>query len=196
MPESMHTRPTVTFAGLARAVLVDLQRSRPFPSRSVSSRPECTQMLGQPRVLRQLPVLAVDRHEISRPHQVQHQLHLLRRCRDRRRAAADSCVPYSTSAPRRAMWSIMRKMAFSLPGNDARAEHDRVALLDRDVLVIVHRHARQRRHRLALRAGNQDATLFGGASITSCGRSRMPSGIVQQPERVRDLGDRRPCCGR
>ena len=40
----------------------------------VSSRPDEAQMLGQPRMLGQLPVFAVDRHEVARPHQVQHQL--------------------------------------------------------------------------------------------------------------------------
>ena len=74
------------------------------------------QVLGQPRMLRQLPVLSVNRHEIARPHQIQHQPQFFRSIRARKRAAADSCC--RTARPRRACerWSIMRKMVFSLPG--------------------------------------------------------------------------------
>ena len=43
----------------------------------LSSRPDETQVLGQSRVLGELAVLAVDGHEKARPHQVQHQFHLL-----------------------------------------------------------------------------------------------------------------------
>src|SRR4030095_15116695 len=37
----------------------------------------CEHLRGYPGVLRELAELAVDRHEVARPHQREHQLHLL-----------------------------------------------------------------------------------------------------------------------
>src|SRR2546425_6004531 len=49
---------------------------------------------------------------------------------------------------------------FFVAGNDARGKNDRVVLLDRDPAVIVHRDARERRHRLGLAAAREhDQTL-------------------------------------
>ena len=45
--------------------------------------------------------------------------------------------------------------------NDPGRQHNRIALLDSSVLVIVHRGARQRRHRLTLRSTDQHANFFG-----------------------------------
>ena len=74
--------------------------------------------------------------------------------------------------------------------DDARAQHHRVALLHRDVLVVVHRHARQRRHRLALRAGNQDRHLVRRQVHHVLRAQQDAIGNAEQAERVGDLGDR------
>ena len=72
----MQTRPTVHLARLARAVMVELQHVARVHDEGLFQAREA-QVLGQPRMLGKLPELAVDRHEVPRPHQVQHQLHLL-----------------------------------------------------------------------------------------------------------------------
>jgi hypothetical protein len=61
----MHTRPTVTLPARRVAGFHD---EGIFQARGA-------QMLGQACVLGELPELAVDRHEVPRPHQVQDQLH-------------------------------------------------------------------------------------------------------------------------
>jgi hypothetical protein len=105
-PESMQTRPTVTRPRFARAVVVEFQRRRSRARRFLPAR-RCADA-RQARMLGQLPVFAVDRHEIARPHQIQHQLQFFHRCRVRKRAAADSCC--RRPHPRRACarWLIMR----------------------------------------------------------------------------------------
>ena len=80
-------------------------------------------------------------------------------------------------------------MAFSLPGNDAGAEHHRVARLDGDVLVIIHGHARQRRHRLALRARDQHGHFVAAAIHHVLRPDQNAVGNVQQAQRMRDFGD-------
>ena len=72
----MQTRPTVHLAGLARAVVIDLQDVAGVHHEGLFQAGEA-QVLGQARVLGKLAELAVDRHEVPRPHQIQHQLHLL-----------------------------------------------------------------------------------------------------------------------
>ena len=97
-------------------------------------------------------------------------------------------LPYSTSAPRRDMWSIMRKMAFSLPGMMRGAQHDRVACFHRDVFMVVHGHARQSRHGLALRARDEYRHLLRERPMASWGRIR-PRREYRAAERVGDFAD-------
>ena len=80
------------------------------------------------------------------------------------------------------MWSIMRKMAFSLPGM-MRALSTTVSPFSTETCLWLSTATRgQRRHGLALRAGNQERPLCrGGRSMASCGRSRMPSGMSSRP---------------
>ena len=139
------------------------------------------QMLRQLRVLGHLPVLAVDRNEKARAHQIQHQPQLLRAAVtgnvDRRIHGA---VDHVRAAPGDVIHHPVN--GFFVAGNDARAERHHVAGLDRQMLVIVDGHARQRRHRLALRAARRSPpALLGAVCIMSCGRSRMPLGMVSRP---------------
>ena len=109
------------------------------------------QVLGELGVLRHLPVFAVDRHEIARAHQIQHQPQLLR-------AAVAGDVDRRVHRAVDHVGAALRDVvdhpvdAFFVSGDDAGAQRDGIAGLDRKMLVIVDRHARQRRHRLALRA--------------------------------------------
>ena len=81
-------------------------------------------------------------------------------------------------------------MPFSLPGMMRELSTTVSPGLHRQVLVIVHGDARERRHRLALRArSHHDYLVRDRLCMMSCGRSRMPSGRLQQPHGVRDLSD-------
>ena len=62
-------------------------------------------------------------------------------------------------------------------------------VLDRYVLVIVHRRARQRRHRLALRARNQHRQLVRCRVHGILRADQHSVGNRQQPQRMRDLGN-------
>ena len=72
----MQTRPTVRRRLCARPG-VDLQRIAGFEHERVFQA-QMAQMLRELGVLRQLPVFAVHRNEIARPHQIQHQSQLFR----------------------------------------------------------------------------------------------------------------------
>ena len=50
---------------------------------------------------------------------------------------------------------------FFIPRDDARAQRDGVAGLQRQMLVIIDGHTRERGHGLALRAGDNDSDLVG-----------------------------------
>ena len=75
-------------------------------------------------------------------------------------------------------------------GNDARTEHHGVAALDRNVLVIIHRHARERRHRLALGAGHENRDFLRRQAHHVLRAQQNAVGNIEQAERVRDLGHR------
>ena len=122
----------------------------------------------------------------------------------------------TTSAPRRAMWLIVRAIAFSLPGNRARREDDRVVGPELDEAVVVDGDARERRLRLALRAGRDAehvlrrvvrhvgvadlharraragsrAAARSRCSARCCGRRTPPCARTAPP------GRRAPACGR
>jgi len=97
---------------------------------------------------------------------------------------------YITSAPRRAMWSIMRKMA-SRCRNDARTEHHVSPFATEMCLWL------STATRASADIGSpcvpeiRMATLFGGTSIASCGRSRFRPGSIG-PQIVRNLRDGQP----
>ena len=103
---------------------------------------------------------------------------------------------WMTSAPRRAMWFMTRPIAFSLPGIDARREHHRVVRPELDVPVVVDRDARQRRHRLALRAGRQAQHVLRGV-VRHVGVANLHAGgNAQVAEPLGDLASSRSCRGR
>ena len=149
----------------------------------------------------EMAVLAVHRHEVARPHELQHQLQLLLAgvARD---VHARRCGLVKTVAPRREMWLITLLIAFSLPGM---MRDDRTTVSPGSIFtcaVVAHRDAGQRRHRLALLPGREHVTCRGG-SVGELRTSaiRAPAGRAGSRARVRDLellhhaaaDERRPC---
>ena len=147
----------------------------------LSSQTRKAQMLGQPGVLGKLPELAVDRHEVAGPDQVQDQLHLLDAAvtgdvQRRIHGAVDA-------RPRRGgtCGRSSGKMAFSLPGmmRELRAT---VSPLSSEMCLWLSTATRESADMGSPCVPEMSTvTLFGGRSIASCGRSRMPSGISRSP---------------
>ena len=71
--------------------------------------------------------------------------------------------------------------------NDARRQHHRVALFDLGVLVIVDGGARQRRHRLALRAADQHANFLRRKVLHLAGMNQQALGNFDVAEVLRNL---------
>src|SRR5215469_17353301 len=118
-----------------RAVAVDLKRFAGLENEHVFQS-RVAQMTSQRGVLGELAEFPVNGHKIARPQQIEHQLQLLgaamtgdvhrwiHRAVDYICAALGEMVDHPVDA-------------LFVSGYDARAEHDRVAALDRKALVIV-----------------------------------------------------------
>ena len=145
-------------------------------------------MLGQAGVLGKLPELAMNRHEIARSHQIQHQFHLFHAgvSGDMHRRI-HAAIHHVGAAARHVVDHA--EDGFFVARNDARAQHHRIALLHRDVLVIIHGHARKRRHGLALSAGNEHHDLIGRGLHHVLGADQDAIRNVEQAERMGDLAD-------
>ena len=117
-------------------------------------------MLRQLRVLRELPVLSVHWHEVLRPHQVEDQLQFLF-------AGVPGDVQRRVHAAiyhvRATLGEVVQHPVDRLliAGNDAGAEHDRVAAIDCEMFVVPDSHAGERGHRFALAAGNHGQQFRG-----------------------------------
>ena len=151
---SISTRPTGALPAM-RAPVASKRRTSPFSASRTSglgSRPR-EHPLGDARVLRQLAVFAVDRHEVARPDQRQHQLQLFLAAVAGHVHVLDAFVDDVGAAAREVVHHAADRLLVA--GNRARREHDRVVRAELHVAVVVDRDARQRRHRLALRSGGQ-----------------------------------------
>src|SRR5215213_1126299 len=72
-------------------------------------------------------------------------------------------------------------------GNDARRQHDRVALFDHQPFVTLRRHLRERRTRLALRSGNQKHDLVVAHHLGFVQRHEQPVRNVEITESICNL---------
>ena len=155
----------------------------------ISSRPAKRRCSARRAWLGELAELAVDGHEVARAHQVEDQLLLLR-------AGMAGDVQRRVHAAVHHVGAAARQVVdhaedgLFVAGDDARAEHHRVALFHGDVLMVIHGHARQRRHGFALSAGNEDGHFVARQSHGILGAQQDAVGNIQQAERVRDLGHR------
>ena len=104
-------------------------------------------------MLRQLSVFAVNGHEEARFHERQHQLELFLAAVAGDVDVFDPFVNYVGAASRQVIDDAADRLLVA--GNRSRGEHHGVVRPHLHMAVIVNRNARQRRHRLALRAGRQ-----------------------------------------
>ena len=86
------------------------------------------------------------------------------------------------------MWFIIRKIAFSLPGMMRELSTTVSPGFKVKMLVVIDGHARQRRHRLALRAGNDNGDLVRRHLHDVLRTQQGRVGNREQAEIVRDLG--------
>ena len=109
-------------------------------------------------MLRHLPVFAMQRDEIPRPHQVQNQLQLFHA---RVPGNVYRRIHRTINQIRPTLGHVVHHPVnrFLIARNNTRTQHHRVAALHRQALVLIHRHARQSRHRFALRSRNHHAHL-------------------------------------
>ena len=119
---------------------------------------DAAQVRSQTNVLRHLPVFAVYRHEIAGPHQIQHQAQFFHRTVS---GDVQRRVHTAVHHIRATLRQVVNHAedALLITWNDARTQHHGVAGADGDVLVIIHSHAGQRGHGLALCAGDQNGGL-------------------------------------
>ena len=141
----------------------------------------------EPRVRRQHPVLAVDRHHRASAGRATSSV----------RSSSEQAWPEtwtgaiswcSTSAPGCASWLIESWTRSSFPGTGLRRDDHRVAALDRDRRVVAVGDPRQRRHRLALAAGAEDQLLVrAGARRARRGLTSTSLGHVDVAEVAGDV---------
>ncbi len=137
-------------------------------------------------VLRQLPVFAVHRHEVARAHQRQDQLELLLGAVAGHVHVLHAVGDDVRAAPGHVAHGARDRLLVA--GNRPRREHDRVVGTQAHEAVVVDGDARQRRLRLALRAG-RDAQhvlrrVVGHVAVADLHARRHP----QEAEALRDLG--------
>ncbi len=135
----------------------------------------------------QLPVLAVDGNEIFRLHQIDDQLQFflagVPADVDRRRSPV--FIDHVRLAAEQVIDHAVDRLLVA--GNDARREHDRVALLDLGVLVVVHGRARQRRHGFALGSADHHAHFFRREILHLAGIDHEPIGNLEVAQIFGDL---------
>ena len=108
---------------------------------------------GDPGVLRELAVFAVNRHEVARLDERQHQLQLFLAAVAGHVHVFDAFVHDLRAAPRDVIHHAADRLFVSR--DRAGREHDRVVGPELDEPVVVDRDAGERRHRLALRSGRE-----------------------------------------
>ena len=154
----MQMRPTFTLAGFARAEFVELQNVAALDQHHIANR--TVHGCGHLGVQLELAVFAVDGNEISRLDQIDDELEFFLAgvsADVNWRGGAVFVDDVGFAAEQVVDHPVDR---FLVTGNDSRRKHDRVALFDFCVLVVVHGGARERGHRLALGSADQDANFF------------------------------------
>ena len=137
-------------------------------------------------VLRQLAIFAVHRDEEPRLDQRQHQLQFLFAAVARDVDVLDAFVDHVGAAAGEVVDDPADRLLVA--GNRSRRQHDGVVRPDLDVAVIVDRDARQRRHRLALRAGREAEDVLRRVVVDLRVANLHAGRDPQVAEPLRDLG--------
>src|SRR5229473_3261594 len=144
------------------------------------------QLMRESGVAEKMPKLAVHGNEIFRLHELQQKFLLfLARVTGNVDDSRGIIVINQRAAPEHVVQHA--ENGFFISGNDTRGENDAVVFVHRDEAVIVHRDARERRHRLGLRSAreNDDALRIEPANVLLAHYHSV--GDAQQFERVRNL---------
>ncbi len=144
-------------------------------------------LLRQVAVRDEHAILAVDRDEVFRPHEVEHQQQLFLRGMSRDVGVAARSVDHVGADAIEVVDRLCDRLLVA--GDRRRRDHDRVARHDLELLVVAHREAAERRHRLALRTGRHHAHLFGRVLVDVFEPDRQPLGDVEIAKLARELHD-------
>jgi len=141
--------------------------------------------LGHAGMLRQLAILAMDRDEVARAHEREHQLELFLAAVAGDVDVLDAFVNHVGAAPGKVIDHAPDRLL--VPRNRARRDHDRVVVSDLDEAMVVDGHARQRRHRFALRSGTEAQHVLRGVA-RDVGIANLDAGRYPQiAEALRNL---------
>ena len=143
----------------------------------------------EPRVLREHPVLAVDGHQVPRPHQAQ-QLEQVFAAAVAGDVNAGGARMHHVAAAAEQVADQPRDDAL-VAGDRARREHHGVARADGHVAVLVEADHRERRERLALAAGDEHERAR-GERVAERRRARARVGAAEL-QQARDRARSR-CC--
>ena len=133
--------------------------------------------LGEQAVLHEHPVLAVDRDEVARLDEPEHELQLFSRP-----VPGDVAVDERLVVDHRPFLEEVvdgLRDGLLVAGNRRGRHDDRVARLDRDVAVVAVAHAGQAAHRLALRSGRHDDQLFFREALKLVLANHRPVAVVE-----------------
>ena len=130
------------------------------------------------------PELAVDRDEVLRLRQAEHQLQLLLARVSRHVGPLDRVVVHVRAGLEQVVDGPADVLLVA--GNRARADDDRVALLDLDEAMVAVRHPGQAGHRLALGAGRADDELVVGDVVELVLRDDPRRVVLQVAQVARD----------
>ncbi len=152
--------PDRRLAGDSSARAIEVQHVAVFRQQDLGpGRASREHPLRNARVLRELPVLAVNRHEVTRPNQRQHQLDLFFAAVAGDVDVLDALVNHLGAAAR----EVVDHPADGLfvARNRARRQHDGVPGTELHAAVVVDGDSRERRGRLALRTGTEAEDVLG-----------------------------------
>ena len=170
-------------AAPSRAVGRDLDRLAVLEDEDALGRDP--DLLRDPAVLDEHPELAVDRDEVPRTCQVEHELQLLLARVPRHVGVADRVVEDVRAILEEV---VDRPCDHLLVARDrAGADDDGVAGADLDVAVVAVGHPRESRHRLALGAGRRDRQPLVGDVLDAVLRDEARGRRREVPELGRDL---------
>src|SRR5713101_3500385 len=169
--------------GARRAFLGELDGPAVFDEQNLTG--DDAELMGQGGVAEELPVLAVNRNEITRPHELQEQFLLFLAAMPGNVNRSGAVVVVDQRAPPEHVVQHAENGLF-VSRNDASRQNDRVVFLDGDETVIVHGDAGERGHRLGLAAAGEDdqALLVERADILRAHDHAV--GDAQAIERVRN----------